>query len=325
MIKSSLNRFIRALFQTNSGWTRWIVALILLAYFTVQNLSFVKPVRDYLDSATLSVKIGSTSLTAFELINGIMTLIAVFWIASLVAVWTERSIRNFDKLELSTRSLIIFALKILIFFIALMISLNSIGIDMGALTIFSGAIGIGLGFGLQKITSNFISGLILLYEKSMEVGDLVELTAGDAGFVRKIGARFTLIETFDSKEIMVPNEDFITDRVTNWTYTNTQGRVEIRLGISYESDIEVALDLIVKAATEHPRCSQTPPPQCHVTEFGDSSINFLLYFWIDDVTEGRLEPKSDVLRAIWKKFKDSNVVIPFPQRDLYIKNWHEKS
>ncbi len=222
-----------------------------------------------------------------------------------------------------TRNLIQTGLKLIIFIIAAIVCLNVLGIDMTSLTLFSGAIGIGLGFGLQKITSNFISGLILLLEKSMEEGDLVELAVGEMGIVRKMGARYTLIETFDSKEIMIPNEDFITNRVINWTFTNKQGRVEILLGVSYDSDIEKAKQLIIEAAKAHPRSSKHPVPQCYITQFADSSVNFLLYFWVDDVTLGRLEAKSDVYLSIWKSFKANGITIPFPQNDIYIKNWKD--
>ncbi|WP_051548241.1 mechanosensitive ion channel family protein [Sneathiella glossodoripedis] len=119
---------------------------------------------------------------------------------------------------------------------------------------------------------------------------------------------------------MIPNEDFITNRVTNWTFTNPKGRVEILIGVSYNSDIEFARELILQAATENERCSKDPAPQCYLREFADSSVNFLLYFWVDDVTEGRFEPQSDVMRAIWRKFKEHNIEIPFPQRDVHIKS-----
>ena len=160
----------------------------------------------------------------------------------------------------------------------------------------------------------------MLFEKSVENDDLVELTDGTYGYIRHTSARYTLIETFEGKEIMIPNEDFITNRVTNWTYTNSKGRVAINIGVSYESDIEKAMELILEAAKEHPRCVDEPSPSCYLEEFADSSVNFILFFWLADVTEGRFEPRSDVLRSIWKKFKENNIVIPYPQRDLHIKN-----
>jgi small-conductance mechanosensitive channel len=198
--------------------------------------------------------------------------------------------------------------------------LDFVGIDLTTLTVFSGAVGIGLGFGLQKIASNFISGLILLMEKSIEEGDLIELADGTFGFVRRASARYTLVETFDSKEILVPNEDLITSRVVNWTFSNSSARVELEIGVSYHSDIELARDLILQAAAEHPRCAVTPEPACFLRTFGDSSVNFTLHFWVDDVTEGRWHPHSEVMFEVWRKFKDSGIEIPFPQRDLHIRS-----
>ena len=213
-----------------------------------------------------------------------------------------------------------FIAAVVVYFLAFLFALGVLGIDLTALTVFSGAVGIGVGFGLQKIASNFISGIILLFEKSVEEGDLVELSDGIAGFVRETGARYTLIETFEGHEVMVPNEDFITNRVTNWTFSNSRGRIDINIGVSYGSDLDKVATLLVEAANGHPRCSQSPAAECFLVDFGDNSVNFTLYFWVDDVIEGRKRPRSDVLFAIWRKFKENDIEIPFPQRDLHIKN-----
>jgi small-conductance mechanosensitive channel len=320
MQQNLFQKILTPLFKADVRWARWLVLLLPISFFALGNFGLIDPYKTAMNSDTWTLKIGTFSITSYNLIHGIMTIILVFAIAGFVSAAGEKYINRFKRIRKINRTLLIKIIKITVFFIAAMMSLNALGIDLTALTIFSGAIGIGLGFGLQKITSNFISGLILLFEKSLEEGDLVELTGGYQGIVKQMGARFTLIETFDSKEIMIPNEDFITNRVTNWTFTNSQGRVEILLGVSYDSDIEKARNLILEAATEHPRCSKTPVPQCFLTEFGSSSVNFTLYFWVDDVTQGRLEPKSDVMRAIWRKFKEQGVGIPFPQSDVYIKN-----
>jgi small-conductance mechanosensitive channel len=177
---------------------------------------------------------------------------------------------------------------------------------------------VGIGFGLQKITSNFISGLILLFEKSVEEGDLIELNDGTVGFVRNTGARYTLVETFDSKDIMVPNEDFITNRVTNWTFKNSSARVETRISVAYDSDVEAVRNLILSTALEHNRCCSDPAPQCHLDAYGADGLEFVLYFWVADVTLGRMDVKSDILRALWQKFKAQGIVIPFPQRDIHV-------
>jgi small-conductance mechanosensitive channel len=220
----------------------------------------------------------------------------------------------------ANRTLIVKISQILIYIVAILFAVDFMGVDLTTLTVFSGALGIGLGFGLQKIASNFISGLILLFERSIEEEDLVELPDGTFGFIRKARARFTLIETLDGKEILVPNEDLITSRVTNWTYSSNKGRVEIAIKVAFDSDLKLAHDLIVAAAAEHVRCLAEPAPACFLREFGESSINFILHFWVSDVTEGRWGPQSDVMFSIWEKFKANNIAVPFPQRDLHIRS-----
>jgi small-conductance mechanosensitive channel len=320
MKKSWWQNLISTIFKPESRWSRWALALLLIAYFSADYFGFLDPVKQVLNADSYSINIGSYNITAYNFIHGIMSLMAVIWVASLISVTGERSIKSMKKVKASNRALLVKGFKTLIYLIVFLYGLKVLGINLTTLAVFGGAIGIGIGFGLQKITSNFISGLILLFEKSVEEGDLVELSGGYLGIVKSTGARFTLIETMDSKEIMIPNEDFITNRVTNWTFSNTQGRVEIKLGVSYDSDVEKARELILVAASEHPRCSTDPEPQCFLTEYADSSVNFLCYFWVDDVTLGRLEPKSDVLRAIWKKFKTNDITIPYPQSDVHIKN-----
>jgi small-conductance mechanosensitive channel len=257
-------------------------------------------------------------MSLYQLIKRITFLILLIAFANYLLDKGAKYFRRLRRITPSNKPLIIKIYQIFICFAVFMTALNILNIKLASLAFFGGAIGIGIGFGLQKITSNFISGLILLFEKSIEEGDLVELENGVYGFIKHTGARYTLIETFDSKEVMIPNEEFITKNVINWTYTNKQGRVDIHVGVSYKSDIEKARELILEAAGEHEMCCKDPEPNCFLREYGDSSINFLLYFWVDDVTLGRFEPQSDVMRAIWRKFKDNNIEIPFPQRDVHI-------
>jgi small-conductance mechanosensitive channel len=197
--------------------------------------------------------------------------------------------------------------------------MNFLGIDLTALAVFSGALGIGIGFGLQKVTSNFISGIIILFEKTVQNDDLIELNDGTLGFLRNTGSRASLIETYDGKEVMVPNEDLITNRVINYTHSNKKARIKINIGVSYDCDLEKAQKLILEAAEEHPRTTKDPEPLCFLEEFADSSVNFILLFWVNDVIEGRYGPRSDVLFSIWNKFKENNIEIPYPQRDIHIK------
>jgi small-conductance mechanosensitive channel len=149
---------------------------------------------------------------------------------------------------------------------------------------------------------------------------VIELADGTWGVVRRIGGRYTLVESFDAKELMVPNEDFITSRVTNWTYSNPRARISVPVGVAYGSDLDVARQCILDAAREHPLSSASPEPTVFLREFGDSSVNFLLYFWIDDVRSGRYLAQSEVMFGIWRKFKEKGIEIPFPQRDLHIRS-----
>ncbi|MFT7433673.1 MAG: small-conductance mechanosensitive channel [Alphaproteobacteria bacterium] len=159
----------------------------------------------------------------------------------------------------------------------------------------------------------------MLFEKSVQNDDLIELPDAIFGTIKKTTSRYTLLETFDGKEIMIPNEDFVTTRVTNWTYSNKKGRIELFIGVSYKSDIKKAHALILEAAQEHGSSDIDSPPVCYLTEFADSSVNFRLLFWVDDILVGRLQPKSDVLFSIWDKFHNNNIEIPFPQMDVHVK------
>lgn len=313
------NNLLLSIIKPKGSIAKFMVLILLAAVLAIGSLGYFDIAKEYLDTDALSFNIGSYQISVYKALKSLLVVILVFWIAAIISDIAEKRISKLKKLRASNRALILKGIYIFIYFVSALVVLDIIGIDLTTLTVFSGAVGIGLGFGLQKIASNFISGLILLMEKSVEQDDLVELSDGTFGFIRKASARFTLVETFDGKEIMIPNEDFITNRVVNWTYTNSKGRVEIHIGVSYNSDIEKARDLILEAAKSHPRCIAEPEPQCYLRNFGDSSVDFTLHFWVDDVAAGRWVPQSEVLFDIWHKFKKNNIEIPFPQRDLHLK------
>lgn len=298
----------------------FLLTALIFGFFGLGYLGYLDQAKVFLDSDPLSFKVGDLRLSAYTITKATLIIFALFWLAGVLSDFGEQRIKKLRRVRAANKALMIKALQIASYFLAFIIGLDVLGIDLTTLTIFSGALGIGIGFGLQKIASNFISGLILLFEKSIESDDLIELSDGTFGFIRHTRARYILVETFDGKEIMIPNEDFITSRVTNWTFTNSKGRVEINIGVSYEGDIELARELMLDAAREHPRCIADPEPVCYLRQFGDSSVNFILYFWVADVTAGRFEPQSDVMRAIWRKFKENNITIPYPQRDVHIKS-----
>lgn len=315
-----LGRFFSRILKPSSAWSGAAIFLILAALLVLGYLGYLEPVRAILDNENLAVAVGDTVITPYRLLKAILVVVVLIWTASLVTGIVDSRVQRLEAVKAANRQLLSKIFQIAIYFAVFLVGLDALGIDLTAFAVLGGAVGIGLGFGLQKITSNFISGLILVFEKTLKVGDLIELPDGTLGFVRHLGARHTLVETFDTKEIMVPNEDFITSRVTNWTYSSPKGRVEIPIGVSYGSDLELVERCILEAATAHPRCSKDPAPQCYLREFGDSSVNFLLYFWIDDVTQGRYRPQSDVMFAIWRSFKEHGIEIPFPQRDVHVKS-----
>ena len=315
-----MNNFWKHIVKPNGPWSRWLIFVTMLAVLAAGVTGNLELVRQYLDTETLTFRAGEFHVSAYGVLRALLLLVLIFWVTAAIADAIQYRVNRMNTLRGTTRTLVSKILVIAIYVVAALISLDVLGLNLTTLTVFSGAVGIGLGFGLQNIASNFISGLILLLERSVEIDDLVELPDGITGFVRKSSARYTLIETLDGKEILVPNEDFITSRVTNWTLTTTKGRVEINIGVAYGADLDRARDLILEAANEHELCIKEPEPQCFLRNFGDSSIDFILLFWVADVTAGRWRPQSDVMFAIWRKFRENDIEIPFPQRDLHIKN-----
>lgn len=315
-----MKKLWKLLLKPSTWIAKAFLFLLVVGFLALDFLESLEPIRAFLNSESLSFSIGQTRISAYLMIKALITIMLFFLITGVLSEFGEKRIKSIQGIHSSNKALINKAFHIFIYFFGFIIALNILGIDLTAFAIFSGAIGIGIGFGLQKITSNFISGLILLFEKSIENGDMVELSDGTYGLIRKTSARYTLLETFEGREMMIPNEDFIINRVTNWTFNNRRGRLELNIGVAYESDIEKVMELILDAAKEHPRCMDEPGPSCYLKEFGDSSVNFMLFFWVEDVSSGRYRAQSDVMMRVWKKFKEHNISIPFPQRDIYIKN-----
>lgn len=315
-----MKNFFLTLLKPEGHLAHVIFALFAVIILLLGVFDYLDVIKDTLDSKAFSFNLGEFKFSVFDFLKGITLVIGIFWVASIISSIGEKLIKGLRLVRVSNRALIIKAFQAFVYFLTAMFAFKALGIDITVFAVFGGAIGIGLGFGLQKITSNFISGIILLFEKSVVAGDLLELGDHVFGYVKKTTARYTLIETFDKKELMVPNEDFITNKVINWTHTNRQGRIQIEIGVSYDSDIEKARDLLLEACNEHPMISKEFTPMCYLINYGDSSVDFLLHFWLEDMTKNFYTPRSDIMRAIWRKFKENDITIPFPQRDLHIKN-----
>ncbi len=326
--------FIHAAQRVAAVWILWValrafvtntlvraVGLwILVPSALLQLFGIFEPVVEALDSYGFSF--GEIEITAYTVLKGIFFVIIVLWVGRILSQTAEDSIRGNRGLTRATKELLVKIINIALYGVLFLVTLDLVGIDLTALAVFGGAVGVGLGFGLQKIASNFISGLILLSEKSITINNLVEMDDGVLGYVRKLGARASIIETFDGKEVMIPNEDFITSRVANLTHNSNKGRVDVPVGVSYNSDLNLVRDLILEAATsyEHTSTEEGYTPHVFLREYGDSSVNFLLVFWLDDVNFGKWGAQSDVMFRIWNSFKAHDIEIPFPQRDVHIRS-----
>ena len=226
----------------------------------------------------------------------------------------------------ATRQLASKAAEIAIFGVAFLVVMNIMGISLTSLAVLGGAIGVGLGFGLQKIASNFISGVILLLEGQATVGDYVELDGGEAGTIVKQTARAMILETYDVRWIVVPNEDFITTRVVNYSDQGSANRYEAEFSVSYDTDINRVPEIIEAAVSKHPEVLSKPfPPDCELRGFGESGIDFAVEFWVNGIDDDKNKYTSDVLFLIWNALRDNGITIPYPHRVVEFKNSPEQT
>ena len=303
--------------SSNSTFVTNATGLFLVPALILHIFGALDPTILYLDE--LYFKIGKIKISVYILIKAFIVLLLVFWLSNLVIRKSKSYVDNNKNIKSSTKGIISKFIDILIYSIVALIILKTFGVDLTTIAVIGGAVGVGIGFGLQKIASNFISGIILLFEKSVEVGDIVELDNGNIyGTVRHFGGRYTLIEATDGKEIMIPNEEFIINKVTNWTYSNNRARIEIQIGIAYHSNLDNAKEIMLSCAKSHKKCIAYPEPECFVTSFNDYDITMTLYFWINDIIDGRMGAKSDVMISVFNAFKENNIEIPFPQREVKI-------
>jgi len=297
----------------------WSQSVAAVCYLTSAMLS-LSLVDDGIDSLQdLHVTIGTSTISAWGILSGILAFAFTMWACLAVARIIETQIQKVPGLSPSLKVLIAKIIRIVFIVVATAVSLSSMGIDLSALTVLGGAIGLGLGFGLQKVVSNFISGILLLVDNSIKPGDVIEID-GTYGWINNLRARYASVITRDGTEHLIPNEDLITQRVINWTFTNNLVRMKVPIGVSYDSDPHQCLKLVIAAAQSVDRVLLEPTPVCHVLGFGDSSIDLELRFWISDPTNGVANVKSQVLLNIWDTFKENNIEIPYPQSDLHIRS-----
>jgi len=273
-------------------------------------------------SATLTetvVGVGNIRFSLMTIARGLIAGSLLFWLGQWSNKQTATIIAQQEEMRPSIRQLLIKTVEFTIFAVAFLLLMNIMGINLSALAVIGGAIGVGLGFGLQKIASNFISGVILLVEGQATVGDYVELDGGEAGIIVKMTARAAILETYDGRWIVVPNEDFITTRVVNYSDSGSANRYEAPFSVSYDTDINTVPGIIEAAVAKHPDVLDDPyPPDCELRGFGDSGIDFAVEFWVNGVDDGPNKYTSDVLFLIWNALRDNDITIPYPHRTIEV-------
>ncbi len=281
---------------------------------------FAEPISVYLGEMMAEpYNIGKISFTFGEVFTFIFILLVAFLITSFISVVFDES--NFSnkatfKFPKGVPAAISLVIRYLIIAFGIILALSSLGIDLSQFNLMAGALGLGIGFGLQTIVSNFISGLILVFERPILIGDSVEVN-NLLGRVSRIGVRSSSITTFDGAEVVVPNNNLIANDLINWTLSSNIKRVEIHIGATYDADPNIVLKILADAAIEGPHVLKNPAPEALFNDFGESSLNFILRFWV--YYENALQAKSAVSIIVYNNFKAAGIVIPFPQRDIYIK------
>lgn len=293
-----------------------IVAAVGWVLVALELTGILRPLAAVLD--TWAISMGELRISFLTLLEGTALLVLLLWIASFVGDILQRRFEQSRDLTPVVQVLLGKLVKFALFTAAVVVALSTIGLDLTAITVFSGAVGLGLGFGLQKVISNVVSGVIILADKSIKPGDIVQVE-DDVGWIRSLRARFVSVVTRDGREILIPNEDFITQRVINWSFSDTRARLDVHFGVSYASDPHLVRRLAREAAGKTTRVLKTPPPVCHITGFGDFSIDFILRFWIEDAQNGLTNVRGDVFLALLDSFRTSGIEIPFPQRELSFK------
>jgi len=292
-----------------------LIAIGAWSYAALDIINLMDPIKTQLDDAAFSI--GDTNYTVLSIIWGFASFFIFIWVALFAARLIEARIKKVDAINPSARVLLTKALKIFLVSIAFLMALNSTGIDLTALAVFGGAVGVGVGFGLQKVVSNFISGVILLLDRSIKPGDVIE-TQGTYGSINSLAARYTSVITRDGTEFLIPNEDMITQPVINWSHSHTNVRRKIPISVAYGSDLNRVMDLMNEAAKEHSRTLKIPPVRTLLKGFGDNGIDLELRFWIGDPHNGVSNVASEIMLEIWNKFNEEGIEFPFPQRVVHM-------
>ena len=299
-------------------WKSWMRALssLLFVLATLHVIGKLDDVIAFLDS--IPIELGTVKLTVFAIIKGILTFALLLWLAGVISRMISSKIETVNDLSPNVKVLLRKGTRVALYVGAILVALSVTGVKLTALAVFGGALGLGIGFGLQKVVSNLVSGIILLLDKSVKPGDVIEI--GDTyGWINSLNMRYASVITRDNKEHLIPNEDLITNPVVNWSYSTNLVRVKAPFGISYQSDLRKAMQLAEESAATSERVVKYPAPRCNLMGFGDSSIDLELRFSIEDPHNGVGRIRSQILLEMWDRFAEHGIDFPFPQRDVNLR------
>jgi small-conductance mechanosensitive channel len=301
---------------------RTLIMWIGVPIATLRVFGWLDDVTLYLDAIALTV--GNIHISLFALFRTAIFGALLFWLGRISNSAGKQVIRNQPALTVATRELVSKLFEFSLFLVIAMLLLQVMGIDLTALAVFGGAVGIGLGFGLQQIAANFISGVIILFDRSVTIGDHIELEDGRSGILRELNVRYGVLETFDGKDIMVPNERFISTSYTNWTHKDPKQRYSLDLQVAYSTDLDLLFDNIRQICAEHPKVISGDDipiemrPDAEIKGFGESGIDILVEFWMEGIDDGKNRVGADLLHSIWRSIQKHGMQIPFPQREVRI-------
>lgn len=292
------------------SWGAWSIAALSI-------LDLLGPTIELLDSA--AIEVGALRISLYTVLRSTVALAVLLSVAMYLTKLIEARVRTSEALSPSVQVLFAKSLKIVLVTFAVLIAAQSMGIDLTALAVLGGAFGLGAGFGLQRIVSNLISGVILLIDRSIKPGDIISVS-GTYGWVTALGGRYVSVVTRDGVEHLIPNETLISESVENWTHTHSRTRLKVDLRVHRESDLNRVIAICEEAARVTKRVLEDPPPVCLFVEFGDDSLKLQLRFWIADAQNGVQNVKSAILLRIWEMFREERIEVPYPQRDLHLRS-----
>ena len=319
--------FLFAASLGNKSWMQhWENRLTLLIWLAIaaEFLGWLDPIIAALDS--IGIAAGKTRISVWSILKLLFTLTLFVLVAAWISRWVERRLKKLTELAPSTRIGIAKFANAFLIALSILMGLNAAGVDLTALTVLTGAVGLGLGFGLQSIAANFVSGFVLLMDRSIKPGDVISLSgqAGTStenfGWVQAMRGRYVVVRDRDGVEMLVPNQQLIANAVINWSYTDPRIRLKLPIRVSYHDDPELALQILLTACEGQRRVLRDPKPVSRLMHFGDSGIELELRFWIADPQDGVNNVRSDVNRAIWRLFKEHGVTVPVAQHEVLLRN-----